>query len=162
MIGIDVVDMGDPLFKKRADAWRLIAHPDDSPSLAFWQSWSAKEAVFKTFRKSQPFSPKTIPIQLLPDGRFSCGSIQGIWKRHKQYWLAIAFESEIPLHFVMDQVTKNPSIEVREKLGEWFQQNSGIDTSIQADSQGLPILSHSKKPVSFSHHGRYLAAAFFP
>lgn len=162
MIGIDVVDLADPLLKNRADAFRLISHPDDSPALVFWQSWSAKEAVFKVQRQKKPFAPKTIPIQLQADGSFCSGAIQGRWFSCMEYWLAIASQHHLPHHLLLEKFSRNPSFEIRETIHKWFLEHFEIDTAITANAQGLPILSHSGAPVSLSHHGRYMAAAFFP
>ena len=61
MTGIDIVDFHDPLLKNREQAIRFITHPDDNHE-DFWALWTAKEAIFKTYRQIKPFRPKEIPI----------------------------------------------------------------------------------------------------
>ena len=61
MTGIDIIDFHDPLLRNRKHAIRLISHPEDNQE-DFWALWTAKEAIFKTYRQIKPFRPKEIPI----------------------------------------------------------------------------------------------------
>ena len=68
MIGIDIVDLTDPLIHERGTrALNLITHsndqfPDDCNP--FWLLWTAKEAVYKSYRKDKAFSPTDIEVQI--------------------------------------------------------------------------------------------------
>ena len=71
MIGIDIVDIKDPLLHLRtADHLRFIEAEGDQypehidPILLYWIVWSAKEAVFKSKRQLKSFDPKLITVIL--------------------------------------------------------------------------------------------------
>lgn len=175
MLGIDLVDLDDPLLKYRNErSFRFIAHPQDSFSQGlhdFWYFWTAKEAVFKTKRELTRFAPKNIPIQLLiPDEkenyiRFHSGpQINGRIYREDQVIIAIATKidpKDITFHY-FKQTTYNESKEVREALQSYVSEHLRRDVHVTTNHNGLPQLNHKQLPVSFSHHGRYLAFACPP
>jgi phosphopantetheinyl transferase (holo-ACP synthase) len=69
LIGVDIVDLTDPLLKPRSrKELRFISHPNDhcpkdiGEETLYWLLWAAKEAIFKAERQNQAFSPKEIEV----------------------------------------------------------------------------------------------------
>lgn len=167
MIGIDVVDLSDPLLRKRdKQHLRFILHPEDEPSSneAFWSLWAAKEAVFKSKRVIQKFNPKLIPIQFRKDNKrnklhFSSGQkMEGFVKIGFDYVLSVAFRRpENVFYDIQINHTNNPSSEIRNFMERWYHKMFGTKVDIVSNSNELPMVQETDEVVSFSHHGRYMA-----
>ncbi len=165
MIGIDIVDLNDPLFKKRTErSLDLITNEQDQfinhPDL-FWLLWSAKEAVFKTRREITSFSPKNIPIVLKQEGskiKFESDEIKGeIWT-DKNYILSIAGDAIEPINFsVVNENSTNWSSTIRKRIKTHFA-NRGISASV-SKSGSLPLIN-DRLPISITHHGAFAAFAY--
>lgn len=169
MIGVDIVDLSDPLLKKRdQDALRLITNPHDdhvSGSNRFWHLWSAKEAVFKAKRELVRFHPKGIPIQLYrqPDKiTFTSGDdIQGEIIEKDSMILAVASTRDASVGYqYAPRKTDNDSKEIRQLVSKYFLDRYGITTCVIHDGDRLPILDYRQTPVSLSHHASFLAFAY--
>ena len=157
MIGIDIIDLHDPLLKNRAGSNRFILHPDDHITRDFWDYWAAKEAIFKCQRKVGPFKPKDIPINFISDKIFHSEGWEGTVISTENYCLSLA--GSVTDHFIFNKQTSDPSLEIRNKISRWFIEKHEIVTSVTSDVNGLPILSHNKAPISITHHGRFMAFA---
>ncbi len=165
MIGIDIVDLKDPLFKKRTNrSLALISNDHDQfiehPNL-FWLLWSAKEAVFKVKREITSFSPKHIPIALKKDGSritFESNDIKGeIWVDSK-YMLSIAGDNKNDIRYsVVHENSTNWSSTIRKRIKTHFSER-GISASINK-SGSLPMIN-DRLPISITHHGAYAAFAY--
>ncbi len=158
MIGIDIIDLQDPLLKNRTGSDRFILHPEDRIVRDFWDYWTAKEAIFKCQRKPGPFKPKDIPINFVSDNYFHSEGWKGAVISTENYCLSMAGAATD--HFIFTKETPNPSAEIRSKISKWFLEEHQIKTAIVPDANGLPSLSHNKSPVSITHHGRFMAFAF--
>ena len=84
MIGIDIVDLKDPLLHPRtADHLRFIKakgdqYPENTdPILLYWIVWSAKEAIFKSKRQLKSFDPKLITVVFSNNLYFSSKQLVG-------------------------------------------------------------------------------------
>ena len=165
MIGIDIVDLSDPLFRKRtsrsldlitSEKDQLIDHPT-----LFWLLWSAKEAVFKAKREITSFSPKNIPIFLRQEGstiRFESDDIKGkIWVDEK-YILSIAGENTEPIEYsVVNESSTNWSSTIRKRIKTHFSEK-GVSASVNK-SGSLPMIN-DRLPISITHHGEFAAFAY--
>ncbi len=161
MIGIDIVDLNDPLLKSRENSLRLISHPQDKikHNTSFWHLWCSKEAVFKVHRNIQPFSPTYIPILFSSNSNFHSDEVKGSVSPSNNYVCSIASTKENYHYEIFECETSNPSLEIRTLIKQWFK-NTHITTSVVKDVHGLPMLSHNQSPISISHHGKYLAFAY--
>lgn len=171
MVGIDVVDLHDPLFKKRSlDQLRFISNPADSvldledPALHFWVFWSAKEAIFKCQRQDTRFDPKSIPVsfQFQKSDRwtFNSGEISGYVQTCPSHILAICFLGENqPVYHVQKRRTTNAFLEVRTNIKTHWLKHEHKRITIGAHHK-MPIIEETGDPVSFSHHGRFVAFAY--
>lgn len=168
MIGVDIVDLTDPLLKKRnSRAIGLISHPHDSCPFAtsdeelFWLYWTAKEAVFKSFRLPEIFSPKSIPVayHTFEDGKMyfesnSTPPATGYTELAKDHLFSLATLGAIASvqvsRFALD--TAGHSLELRSKF----------DKLIVSGAHGLPevVIDGARQPVSLSHHHRLGAVAW--
>lgn len=174
MIGVDIVNLQDPLLKKRTKSeLRFISHPTDGcpaglpDDLQFWLFWAAKEAVFKVHRLQTPFSPKEISIEItsVDQDEFA---FRGMWKEYvsgkiivsQQEVLALATKEAMStvLYQTYHLDGTSPSTELRTNFGsdvepEW---------KLTSDAAGLPQLVRAsiRMPVSFSHHYKSGAAAW--
>lgn len=165
MIGIDIVDLSDPLFRERTSrSLDLIASENDQfidhPKL-FWLLWSAKEAVFKSRREITSFAPKNIPIVLTKEGskiKFESDDIKGeIWV-DKKYILSIAGENTEPIEFsIVNESSENWSSTIRKRIKTHFSER-GISASINK-SGSLPMIN-DRLPISITHHGEFAAFAY--
>ncbi len=158
MIGIDIIDLQDPLLKNRTGTARFILHPDEVPDRDFWDYWTAKEAIFKCQRNKGPFMPKNIPINFVSDKNFHSKGWKGTVISTPNYCLSIAGDSID--HQIFNCDTRNPSDEIRIKISKWFFDELAIQTKVISDANGLPVLSHNHSPVSLSHHGRFMTFAY--
>lgn len=166
MIGIDLVDLSDPLLRKRdAHALRLITHPDDAfphGNHSFWYLWAAKESVFKAQRQLVRYDPKSIPIVFdthLPD-TFASGSFQGKILHFDQLILAIAAENPDRVEFEYYlRKTANASVEIRDLISAYMRDRYQLVSNVEQDHLGLPVLQPLRLPVSIAHHAGYLAFA---
>lgn len=166
MIGIDIVDLKDPLFKARSPrSLSLISNENDKsidhPQL-FWLFWSAKEAVFKTNREVKSFAPKDIPIKLKVKNSkitFKSGDVKGKIKVKKKYILAVATTKDEKLkHSIVKEQSDNWSTTIRRKITTYFL-DKGISAEVNRAPNGLPILN-DRLPISITHHGNYAAFAY--
>jgi len=157
MIGIDIIDLQDPLLKNRTGSDRFILHPEDRIIRDFWDYWTAKEAIFKCQRKTGPFKPKDIPINFLSDKKFDSEGWRGTVISTEDYCLSLA--GVVGEHCIFNRETSDSSQEIRNKITRWFLEEHHIETSVISDAQGLPILSHNESPISITHHGRFMAFA---
>lgn len=168
MIGVDIVDLTDPLLKKRnSRALGLISHPHDSCTFTtsdeelFWLYWTAKEAVFKTFRKSAAFSPKSIPVayHTFEDGKMYFDSngktlAVGYTQLTKEHLLSVATFGAIA-SIRLRRYELGTSDHSRELRGKF-------DKPILSGLHGLPevVVDGVNQPVSLSHHHRLGAVAW--
>lgn len=172
MIGVDIVDLTDPLLKKRnSRALGLISHPQDSCPFAtsdeelFWLYWTAKEAIFKAYRLPgglpKAFSPKSIPVvyHAFEDGKMWFDSngtppATGYTQPAKEQLLSVATLGAIASVRVSQYVlgTSDHSQELRGKF----------DRPIVSGQHGLPevVIDEAHQPVSLSHHHRLGAVAW--
>ena len=172
MIGVDIVDLTDPLLKKRnSRALGLISHPHDSCPFAtsdeelFWLYWTAKEAIFKAYRLPGElpvaFSPKSIAVayHTFEDGKMYFESngtppATGYTQLAKEHLLSVATLGAIASvqvsRFALD--TSDHSHEIRGKF----------DKPIVTGQHGLPevVIDGFRQPVSLSHHHRLGAVAW--
>ncbi|MEP5613498.1 MAG: 4'-phosphopantetheinyl transferase superfamily protein [Cyclobacteriaceae bacterium] len=164
MIGIDIVDLKDPLFRERTNrSLDLISSENDQyidhPKL-FWLLWSAKEAVFKTKREIKSFAPREISIVLRKDGsniKFESDGIEGeIWV-HEDSIFSVAGDSEAFEYSVVNEKTSNWSATIRKKITKHFSEQ-GISASV-SKSGSLPVLN-DRLPISITHHGEFAAFAY--
>lgn len=172
MLGIDIIDLKDPLLKERTKrSFRLINHPEDiffESENAFWLLWTAKEAVFKANRNLVAFTPKEIPVQIKKKKHtddkitFTSGSlISGQIFVHDNLIAAIA-SKENPtgiVHHIFSKGTENVSQEARDTLRKFISIQFKIKANVIPDKNGLPVLDFNNQPVSFSHHGGFIAFA---
>jgi phosphopantetheinyl transferase (holo-ACP synthase) len=167
MIGIDVVDLKDPLIKSRdPETFRFIVPTNDQIELirshpfGFWIIWTAKESVFKALRKDIRFDPLQIPVQFSASDTkyftFQSGAFSGKVYLSTEYVLACCG----PVTYkVVERKSGTPSMEVRTLLMQDYLRETGNGTTIGTIDK-MPVLLPSEKPVSFSHHGRFLAYAY--
>lgn len=167
MPGIDLIDLSDPLLRKREkNALRLITHPDDKcpDELGFWYLWTAKEAVFKLRRELINFDPKEIPISITStnDGiTFTSGNTQGFFKVDEEVILAIAHTSEEEVGYEFIQCEdRDQSTKLRQKLTDHLLKKFDIVTEISSDGDGLPVIKVNNQPVSLTHHYHHMAFAY--
>ncbi|MEQ9402698.1 MAG: 4'-phosphopantetheinyl transferase superfamily protein [Cyclobacteriaceae bacterium] len=167
MIGIDIVDLNDPLFRERTPrSLQLILSKDDQliehPKL-FWLLWSAKEAIFKSYRAELTFNPTQIPVKLENNNGdifFSSGKVTGQIFIKDHFILAIAKESGSGISYrIFEENTKDWSNTIREKVTHHFTKK-GFQISMDRDPIGLPVLAHDRTPISFTHHGKFGAFAY--
>lgn len=178
MIGVDIVDLDDPLLRKRSEKeMRFISHPKDTSSagilsgitcgIIFWMFWAAKEAVFKSHRLQRPFAPKQIRIAL-KSFRNNVWEFEGKWWQKTQgrilvennqvFALATVSGIEHARYAKYGLRSASPSEEVR----RLFTNELPARYNLISDSYNLPLLAHntSQLPVSFSHHHRSGAVAW--
>ncbi len=167
MIGIDVVDLKDPLIKSRdPETFRFIVHTNDQVELirshpfGFWIIWTAKESVFKALRKDIRFDPLQIPVQFSASDTeyftFQSGTFRGKVHVGNKYVLACCGEVT---YKVAERKSSAPSMEVRTLLIQDYRRETNQVTTIGSFDK-MPVLLPSGMPVSFSHHGRFLAYAY--
>ncbi|SNS58787.1 4'-phosphopantetheinyl transferase superfamily protein [Ekhidna lutea] len=165
-IGIDIVDLGDPLLQERtertlnmikSDGDEIIDHP-----LLFWLLWSAKEAVFKCKREPLNFAPSNILIKINQENEsisFESDGIRGRFEITDNYIIALCGNLDEIDHHVFVKTKDDWSEGIRFMIIEFFREN-GMDYHIGSDELNLPIIEPDKKEISISHHGRYGAVAY--
>lgn len=166
MLGIDIVDLKDPLLKKRTNrSLELIKHQEDAlieHPLIFWMLWSAKEAVFKLQRKALYFSPSKIPIHIKENNSkivFQSADICGKFELTEEYILSMCGDlSQIDFKIFKKEST-NWSNDIRSMIVSFFKEK-GHEYQVSTDELTLPIINPNKSPISISHHHRYGAIAF--
>lgn len=167
MLGIDIIDLTDPLLKERTKrSLELIQNAEDQtiehPNL-FWLLWSAKEAAFKCRREPLNFAPKSIPIKLSQIGEdifFQSGELEGRIIQNENYILAICSDEMNEVNFeIFDEESKNWNGRIRELIVEFFGTN-GAEYTIGSDELNLPTILPLNQPISVSHHGRFGAFAY--
>jgi len=164
MIGIDLVNLDDPLLKPRNHrTLDLITHPDDrfpKHKNEFWYLWTAKEAVFKAHRALTNFDPKAIVIQLSSQGNhlnFRSEQFSGkVFTQEPIIYAIAAKNPEELVYQIYRQESNDESAEVRKRLVEFCKSEYDLDVSIISDSDGLPMLDYKNTPVSFTHHAGVL------
>ncbi|MEP1094366.1 MAG: 4'-phosphopantetheinyl transferase superfamily protein [Cyclobacteriaceae bacterium] len=164
MIGIDIVDLTDPLFRERTSRSldlisgendRLIDHPN-----LFWLLWSAKEAVFKTKREIKSFAPRDIPISLRKEGskiKFESDGIEGEILVSEKNIFSIAGDNQAFEYSVVNEKSNNWSTTIRKRITTHFSEK-GIAASVTKSGR-LPMLN-DRLPISISHHGEFAAFAY--
>lgn len=155
MIGIDIVDLKDPLFHYRDErAFRLIKHPEESicdHHNAFWLYWTAKEAVFKQYRKRIHFKPKHYKISISSNHNkimFRSEIGLGEYVISDEYILAIAYPLNSNYTFKVCNVSDQNILDL-------IQLELNFEESVGQDSLGLPIILPTGKTVSITDHGRF-------
>lgn len=164
MIGIDLVNLQDPLLKQRDDrALRLISNPNDhcpEHPLKFWLLWTAKEAIFKVHRQNQPFSPTAISVQITFDFDeilFSSKDISGKIIIESHLVIAIcSINGVTPAYQVQKTEDPNLSLAVRIAIQQYFLNKHAQTVTVEQDTDDLPILSPLNLPVSFTHHSGFV------
>lgn len=172
MIGIDLVDLKDPLLKTRNNrAHSLIHNPQDqalatSEEFGFWYLWTAKEAVFKVARKKTSFAPTKIPVQISQHGNDiyfqSENDVTGCIYTFSDIIISVAHHTsvkEVEFYYTKS-LSSNLSSEARACLVKYFQEHHHMKVQVVNDDEGFPAFNISNTPISFSHHGRYLAFAY--
>lgn len=167
MIGIDIVDLQDPLLRARNNALRFITHPGDIFSeneLSYWLLWAAKEAIFKTRRELKPFYPKMIRTEIHESNDrifFTSGDITGEILLSPDQVIALAKKNVNAISFHAHKTdSKCPSVEIRSLISAHFLKIKSQHIKVIEDSNGLPMLDYGNIPVSIAHHHRSLAFAY--
>lgn len=169
MIGIDLVNLNDPLLKKRDErALKFITNTEDiypEGELKFWWLWAAKEAVFKAQRiPNRNFAPKEIPIQITEKNHkltFNSSGFSGEIFHLDHIIIAICRKPEIDLMWKFKaENSSNLSAKVRVFLLEELLQNGQDNIEIGTDHTGLPAVLPHLLPAAFSHHAGYIAFAY--
>ena len=166
MLGIDIVDLTDPLLKERTDRTvKMIKNSKDvhieHPHL-FWILWSAKEAVFKCKREPLNFAPSNIPIQIRKEGGsvlFNSGDIEGKIEITEDYIIAICGDLEEIGFQVFNKPDENWSEGIRKMIIDFFKEK-GYDFQIGSDDLNLPTILPAASEISISHHNRFGVVAF--
>ncbi|MEO1256050.1 MAG: 4'-phosphopantetheinyl transferase superfamily protein [Bacteroidota bacterium] len=166
MVGIDIVDLNDPLLKERDQRMlNLVKNENDTivdhPCL-FWILWSAKEAIFKYHREPISFAPTKIPITLLKKGEvltFESNNIKGKFEFGDEYLLAVCGDFNEVTYQIFSKKNNDWRSGIREMIVEFFNEK-GKEYSVGADDLNLPIIEPAKSAISISHHGRFGAVAF--
>ena len=166
MIGIDIVDIKDPLLHLRtADHLRFIKAKGDQypenidPILLYWIVWSAKEAVFKSKRQLKSFDPKLITVVFSNNLYFSSKQLSGTVEATSNYVVATTAPPSMELmHQIWKNYQKASSQKIiRERIIAYFKP---LNTRFTLDENQLPLLCVSEEkefPISLTHHGNYLA-----
>tara|TARA_E500000331_G_scaffold355442_1_gene410908 strand:+ start:2063 stop:2596 length:534 start_codon:yes stop_codon:yes gene_type:complete len=166
VIGIDIVDIKDPLLHLRtADHLRFIKAKGDQypenidPILLYWIVWSAKEAVFKSKRQLKSFDPKLITVIFSNDLHFSSKELLGTVETAPNYVVATATPTRIELIYQIWICHQNAPYQkiIRERIIAYFKP---LNISFTLDENQLPLLCVNEKkefPISLSHHGNYIA-----
>lgn len=151
-----------------------------------WLLWSIKEAVYKCAKRHNTlllFSPKKIAVQNIAEAQsgavFTCtATCNGVTYYGKSYVYDEVIHSVVtnqtPFHlddlhwglqFIDDDCSGNQSAQVRELAKDAVSNMFGAGSiSFTKADAGYPQLvinnSVSKLPLSFSHHGNYVAYAY--
>lgn len=165
MLGIDIVDLHDPVLKERDErSLRFIKHPADTViehDQIYWLLWSAKEAVFKCLREANNYSPTSIPVIMEEtDGKiiFTSNHLEGEINITSDYILAICSDNLKKIQFEIIKATSTvDSDSLRKEINDYFKE---LNVQIGSDDLNLPILLPSEDPISISHHRNYGAFAF--
>ena len=180
MIGIDVVDLTDPLLKPRSkNHLRFISHPKDRNPFAsklsdaenFWLFWSAKECIFKCYRKDITFDPKSIAVSVTENPldnhyKFTTGKISGTVEMDIARVVAYCNHNSITeCHKDFFRLTSNQSgsIEVRERIVNTLETNVGNPHVFTNDLMPTvkDTITNQNHIVSITHHnllGGYIIA----
>jgi phosphopantetheinyl transferase len=166
LIGVDIVDLTDPLLKPRSrKELRFISHPNDhcpigtDEEIHYWLLWAAKEAIFKTERADLAFLPREIEVvyskteseKLHYYGKW-LNEINGYSILKKDHIISVAATANIETvkWKVFPLRASNQSGELR----DCFQKEMGPGLQLLPDSAGLPTVRHDSTttPASISHH----------
>ncbi|MEO9870100.1 4'-phosphopantetheinyl transferase family protein [Ekhidna sp.] len=166
MLGIDIVDLKDPLLSNRTDrTLELIKSPEDvlieHPHL-FWILWSAKEAIFKCRREPINFAPSKIPVEIRKEGdqiTFVSNELKGKTLIETDYVISLCGDIEEIAFNVFDRQGEDWSNGIRDMIIDYFKEK-GRHYTVGSDDLNLPILLPSKSLISVSHHCRFGAVAF--
>ena len=166
MIGIDIVDLKDPLLHPRtADHLRFIKakgdqYPENTdPILLYWIVWSAKEAIFKSKRQLKSFDPKLITVVFSNNLYFSSKQLSGTVEATSNYVVATTAPPSMELmHQIWKNYQKASSQKIiRERIIAYFKP---LNIRFTLDENQLPLLCVNEEkefPISLTHHGNYLA-----
>ena len=167
MPGIDLIDLKDPLLRKRENnALRLITNEQDifDDDHGFWYLWTAKEAVFKQFRELTNFDPKEIPIKIIKKDdkiTFESNDIQGFYIITDDVIVAICHTPEEEIEFeTMKCEDYHQSQKIRLKLQEYLSKKYDLNTEVVSDGDGLPIIKATRQAISFTHHYHHMGFVF--
>ncbi len=166
MLGIDIVDLKDPLLKERTERTvKMIQSKKDvhieHPHL-FWILWSAKEAVFKCRREPLNFAPANIPIKIRKEGDsilFNSGDIEGKVEITEDYIISISGDLEEIGFQIFNKPDENWSEGIRKMIIDFFKEK-GYEFQIGSDDLNLPVILPAESEISISHHGRFGVVAF--
>lgn len=171
MVGIDIIDLTDPLLKSRnTDTLRFISHPSDTivgtgnPGSMFWSFWAAKESVFKARRRDVRFDPKVIPISLkrAHESRleFVSDDYVGDVEIAPGYVIAKCSLNSHAVHFSWKRFSGADSRKaVRDFAAGEYGGMFGSTVTI-GPIEKMPFILPDRIPVSFSHHGSLIAYIF--
>lgn len=167
MLGIDIIDLSDPLLKERSKrSLELIQSPEDQTidhAHLFWLLWTAKEAVFKCRREPLVFDPKSIEIKLEAKGDeilFQSDTIKGKIIQTSEYVLAVCSDDLSSVSSeVYEEENKNWNDRLRQLIKDFFLKK-GTELEIGSDDLNIPVLLPSKVPISITHHGKFGAFVF--
>ena len=166
MIGIDIVDLKDPLLHPRtADHLRFIKakgdqYPENTdPILLYWIVWSAKEAIFKSKRQLKSFDPKLITVVFSNNLYFSSKQLSGTVEATSNYVVATAAPPSMELMYQIWMNYQKASSQkiIRERIIAYFKP---LNIRFTLDENQLPLLCVNEEkefPISLTHHGNYLA-----
>lgn len=154
MIGNDVVDLVlaktesnwkrkgylDKLYTASEQKW---IHTAADPDEMVWLLWSIKESVYKAYQRiryQHGFYPIKIKIEFLQKNGCEYESVIELF--------GVKFYGK---SLIADQIVSTIAVQNKNDTEKviYFDQLVYIK-----DENGLPILEHSRQPVSVSHHGR--------
>ncbi len=167
MPGIDLIDLNDPLLRKREkNALRLITNEQDifDEDQGFWYLWTAKEAVFKQFRELTNFDPKEIPVKIIKTDdqvTFESNDIKGFYIVTDDVITAICQKPEEEIEYeTLKCEDSHQSEKIRARLKEYLAKKYDLETEVISDGDGLPIIKATGQAISFTHHYHHMGFVF--
>ncbi|MCA9323317.1 MAG: 4-phosphopantetheinyl transferase family protein [Planctomycetes bacterium] len=186
MIGNDVVDLRHPDCRAgaRHPRWdarvfgaaeRDLIRRSSSPDHMRWKLWSAKEAAFKVLRRMDPaigFLSGNIQVDAVEESRAMVrapGQALALrWIETDDYVHALAIPDTLVSHCVIGIALKGDGDEssaVRNLAMTALDESTGLQGPwrIHRGADRIPwgrCRSGRSLPLSFSHHGRFVACAF--
>jgi phosphopantetheinyl transferase (holo-ACP synthase) len=161
LIGIDIVDLEDPILKvRKPEDFRFIRHPEEkvlNHPMIFWLYWTAKEAVFKASRDLVRFQPKKIEIKLDPENlRFTAKHnslvFHGSFEVNENYALSFCHPPHLEVTYEVCHAQKINWPKYIRSIACDNLRKIDANLEIASDDDGLPIISEINLPISFSHH----------
>ncbi|MBV6645381.1 MAG: 4'-phosphopantetheinyl transferase superfamily protein [Cyclobacteriaceae bacterium] len=186
MIGIDIVDLADPLLKKRKTSdLRFITTGSDfesttiSPSFRFWIYWAIKEATYKASAAKDRFDPRKICINTFHSiskdvwsvsCKFDNCMFSGQAKLTAEYISAVMYvgEKSLPaIHQFFPLKSGQSGKEVRARLKAYAKKELQLTEVIIADPVAgqRPVMRASNNQViqvSITHHHHWGGFAIIP